>query len=113
MRPFAGAIGEDFILVQENACAHNARVSMKCLHEQRIAVMEWPARTSDLHPVKHMSDMLDRGVRARQVPPDSVLTLAEITDWRNIPQDSIRRVIRRMSNRCRECIQARRGHTHY
>lgn len=115
VRLFAGAIGEDFILVQDNARPHIARVAMDFLEDNAINVMEWPACSPDLNPIEHLWDMLSRRVRARQPPPENVraLTDALVQEWGNIPQEDIRRLIRSMPRRCRECIQCRGGHTHY
>ncbi|KAJ8367800.1 hypothetical protein SKAU_G00078280 [Synaphobranchus kaupii] len=63
VRPYAGAVGPGFLLVQDNARPHVARE----------------------------------------------LTDALIQVWEEIP----RRLIRSMPRHCRECVQARRGHTHY
>ena len=40
VRPYAGAVGGDFILVQDNARPHTARVSMTFLEDEGITVME-------------------------------------------------------------------------
>ena len=49
MRPFAGAIGDNFILMQDNARPHTARVCMDYLNRETIEVMDWPARSPDLN----------------------------------------------------------------
>ena len=45
VRPFAGAIGDNFILMQDNARPHTARVCMDYLNRETIEVMDWPARS--------------------------------------------------------------------
>ena len=49
VRPYAGAIGETFILMQDNARSHTARLCMAFLEDEGIAVMDWPARSPDLN----------------------------------------------------------------
>lgn len=115
VRPFAGAVGPDFILMQDNARPHTARVVMAYLDQEGINVMEWPARSPDLNPIEHLWDMLQRRVSRRPNPPQTVQTLTEALreEWAAIDQGSIRRLIRSMPRRCRECVQARGGHTSY
>lgn len=115
VRPFAGALGPDFVLMQDNARPHTARVVQAYLDQEGINTMEWPARSPDLNPIEHLWDLLQRRVSGRQNPPQTVqaLTVALREEWNAVNQDSIRRLIRSMPRRCRECIQSRGGHTSY
>ena len=115
VRPFAGAMGDRFVLMQDNARPHTARVSLNFLEEEGIEVMDWPARSPDLNPIEHVWDILRRRVVQRHHPPRVVLDLrrALVEEWDAIPQNDIQRPIQSMPKRCLECIQARGGHTHY
>lgn len=108
-------MGDDCILVQDNARPHTARVFMIFLEDEGITVMDWSARSPDLNPIEHMWDMLSRRVRRRPHPPENVqnLTNALVQEWQAIPQNDIRRIIRSMSRRCQEGVNARGGHTSY
>ena len=110
-----GAVGPGFLLVQDNARPHVARVCRQFLDDEGIDAIDWPSRSPDLNPIEHLWDVMYRCIRRRQVPPQTVqeLTDALIQVWEEIPQDTIRRLIRSMPRCCRECIQARGGHTHY
>ena len=115
VRPYAGAIGDTFMLMQDNARAHTARVSTTFLDDEGINVMNWPARSPDLNPIEHAWDMLSRRIGQRQHPPESVqsLTDALVQEWQAIPHNDFRRIIRSMPRRCQECANARGGHTSY
>ena len=115
VRPYAGAVGPRFLLVQDNARPHVARVCRQFLDEEGINAVDWPARSPDLNPIEHVWDIMYRRIRHRAATPQTVqeLTNALIQVWQEIPQDTIRRLIRSMPRRCRDCIQARGGHTRY
>ena len=54
VRPYAGAIGDTIVLMQDNARAPTARVSMTFLDDERITVMNLPARSPHLNPIAHV-----------------------------------------------------------
>ena len=53
VRPYAGAVGENFILMDHNARAHRACITDQYLEQATIVHMEWPARSPDLNPIEH------------------------------------------------------------
>ena len=61
MLPCSAAMGDGLICMRDNARPHTARIS--CLGKKDINVMDWPACSSDLNPIEHCWDMVDRCVR--------------------------------------------------
>ena len=115
VRPYAGAVGENFILMDDNARAHRARITDQYLEQATIVRMEWPARSPDLNPIEHAWDMLQTAVSSRPVQPSSVQELRQalLEEWDQIPQYKIRRLISSMQRRCQAVIEARGHHTRY
>uniref|UniRef100_A0A8D0DBC0 Tc1-like transposase DDE domain-containing protein n=1 Tax=Sander lucioperca TaxID=283035 RepID=A0A8D0DBC0_SANLU len=115
VRPYAGAVGPGFLLMQDNARPHVAGVCQQLLQEEGIDAMDWPARSPDLNPIEHIWDIMSRSIHRRHVAPQTVQELADalVQVWEEIPQETIRHLIRSMPRRCREVMQARGGHTHY
>ena len=115
VRPYAGAVGPGFLLMQDNARPHVAGVCQQFLQEEGIDAMDWPARSPDLNPIEHIWDIMSRSIHQRHVAPQTVQELADalVQVWEEIPQETIHHLIRSMPRRCREVIQARGGHTHY
>ena len=72
VRPYAGAIGPDFILMDDNARAHRARITNRNLEQAAIVRLDWPARSPDLNPIEHAWDMLQKAISSRQVQPATV-----------------------------------------
>ena len=115
VRPYAGAIGPDFVLMDDNARPHRARIVDQYLDNESIERMDWPARSPDLNPIEHVWDMLGKAVRARENQPQTLVQLGQALqeEWDRIPQQRIRNLIGSMRRRCRAIIEMRGGHTRY
>nr|KAG5705938.1 hypothetical protein BaRGS_010828 [Batillaria attramentaria] len=115
VRPYAGAIGPEFILMDNNARPHRARIVDQYLEEESMELMEWPARSPDLNPIEHVWDMIGRAVRARVNPLRTLAQLGQALqqEWDQIPQQTIRSLICSMRRRCQAVISARGGHRRY
>ena len=115
VRPYAGAVGENFILMDDNARAHRARITDQYLEQATIVRMEWPARSLDLNPIEHAWDMLQTAFSSRPVQPASVQELRQalLEEWDQIPQYKIRTLISSMRRCCQAVIEARGHHMRY
>ncbi|KFM57474.1 Transposable element Tcb1 transposase, partial [Stegodyphus mimosarum] len=115
VRLFRGAMGAQFVFMDDNARPHRANIVSECLQSEDITRMDWPAFSPDLNPVEHVWDMLGRRVAARQPPPTCLpeLRRALLFEWCNIPQDQIDNLILSMPRRCTDCIASSGRHTMY
>ena len=113
--PFAHKIGPDFMLMQDGARAHTSRVTTRFLKDSGIQVIDWPPRSPDLNCIEHHCDLISRCLHNRQHQPQTLRELEDelVEEWRVIPQENIRRLIRSMSRQCQAVIRARGGNTHY
>ncbi|GFV19547.1 uncharacterized protein TNCV_4846941 [Trichonephila clavipes] len=114
VRPYAAAIGNDFILMDDNARPHRARIVEEYLEDHGLERMEWPARSPDLNPMDHLWDYLGREVAALNPPPRSLHELKQglLCVWSSLPIPVSDNLINSMGNRCRQCIQVS-GHIPY
>ncbi|GFX38691.1 transposable element Tcb2 transposase [Trichonephila clavipes] len=115
VRPYTAAIGNDFILMDDNARPHRARIVEEYLEDHGLERMEWPARSPDLNPIEHLWDYLGREVAALNPPPRSLHELKQglLCVWSSLPIPVSDNLINSMGNRCRQCIQVRGGHIPY
>ena len=115
VRPYAGAVGPEFILMDDNAHPHRARVVDQYLQQETIVRMDWPARSPDLNPIEHVWNMLQVALSRRRAQSTTVEELgnALLEEWNNLPIGNIRVLIDSMTRRCQAVIDARGGHTQY
>ncbi|KAL0149994.1 hypothetical protein M9458_054653 [Cirrhinus mrigala] len=100
VRPYGGAVGPGFLLMQDSARPHVAGVCQQFLQDEGIDAMDRPARSPDLNPIEHIWDIMSRSIHQRHVAPQTVQELADA-----LVQETIRHLIRSMPRRCREVIQ--------
>ncbi|KAI3371689.1 hypothetical protein L3Q82_024250 [Scortum barcoo] len=72
VRPYAGAVGPGFLLMQDNARPHVAGVCQQFLQDEGIDAMDWPARSPDLNPIEHIWDIMSRSIHQHHVAPQTV-----------------------------------------
>ncbi|GFW63225.1 transposable element Tcb1 transposase [Trichonephila clavipes] len=115
VRLFRGAIGAEFLFMDDNGRPPRANIVDECLQSENIPHMDWRAYSLDLNPIEHVWDMLGLRIAARHpfptCLPEHRRTLLE--EWCNIPQDQIDNLILSMSRRCKVCIASSGRHTPY
>ncbi|GFW41704.1 transposable element Tcb2 transposase [Trichonephila clavipes] len=111
--PYAAAIGDDFILMDDNCRPHRANLVEDFLFEEGIVRMEWPARSPDMNPIEHVWDALGRQIAGHQPPPQTFQeqerTLLE--EWDRILQLVINSLIDSMPQSCSTLLAVRGNHT--
>ncbi|GFW44318.1 transposable element Tcb1 transposase [Trichonephila clavipes] len=73
VRLFRGAMGAEFLFMDDNARPHRANIVDEYLQSENITCMDWPAYSPDLNLIEHVWDMLGRRIAARQPPPTCLL----------------------------------------
>ncbi|GFX72682.1 transposable element Tcb2 transposase [Trichonephila clavipes] len=115
MRLFRGAMGLQFLFMEDNAPCHRTVAAEQLLESEDIERMDWPARSPDLNPIEHVWDFLGRRLAARTLPPVTIreLRLALQDEWAAMPQQLIDTLILSMDRRCETCLAVRGDHISY
>jgi hypothetical protein len=66
-----------FILQQDNARPHTARITMDFFNRHNVDVLPWPAHSPDLSPIEHLWDHLGRQLRRRPHQPANLQELEQ------------------------------------
>ncbi|GFW65300.1 transposable element Tcb2 transposase [Trichonephila clavipes] len=115
VRLFRGAMGLQFLFMDDNAPCHRTVAAKQLLESEDIERMDWPARSPDLIPIEHVWDFLGRRLAARTLPPVTIreLRLALQDEWAAMPQQLIDTLILSMGRRCETCLAGRGDHIPY
>ena len=95
VRPYAGAIGPQFIQMDDNARPHRARMGEDYLQQETIVRMDWPTRSPDRKPIEHVWNMLQVAISRRSVQPTTIVELKNVftEEWNTLEmaatQDSL------------------------
>jgi transposase len=84
---YAGAVGDQFILMDDNARRHRARVVQDYREWESIERMDWPARSADLKPIEQLWKELLVRIIARQLQLRTIqeLLAMNVQVWAVIP----------------------------
>lgn len=113
--PLAHERGPNFVLVDDNAPPHRARIVNELLQNHNIARMEWPAKSPDCNPIEHAWDKLGRAILDRNQEFGTLEELGEalVEEWRAIPQEFFANLVSSMPRRVAEVRRVRGGPTRY
>ena len=115
VRCYAGAIGDNFILMDDKAPPHRARVVENYLQPETIESMDWSATCSDLNPIviaRTCCRQLFHVVITSQ-PVSKSWTTFYLEEWNALDQNRIKKLIRSMTRRDRAVNAASGSHTEY
>ncbi|GFV58078.1 transposable element Tcb2 transposase [Trichonephila clavipes] len=115
VRLFRGAMGLQFLFMDDNAPCHHTVAAEQLLESEDIERMDWPVRSPDLNPIEHVWDFLGRRLAARTLPPVTIreLRLALQDEWAAMPQQLIDILILSMGRRCETCLAVKGDHIPY
>lgn len=58
VRPYTGAVGPGFLLLQDNAWPQVARLCRQFLDDKAIDAIDWSSHSPDLNPIDYLWDFM-------------------------------------------------------
>ncbi|GFV25519.1 transposable element Tcb2 transposase [Trichonephila clavipes] len=117
VRLFRGAIGPDFIFMDDNARPHRTHAVEELLESEDITRMDWSAYSPDLNPIEHVWDALGRRIAARALTSSgehpTKLKQMLIEERAFLPQEMLHQLVLSMRRRCEATIAVRGLHIPY
>lgn len=113
--PYAQNFGDDFILVDDNARPHRARIVNEILADHGIERMEWPPLSPDMNPIEHVWSRMKRKMKEWEGRLDNLDELVNAIqhEWDAIPQEFLQALVESMPRRVAALIRSRGGPTKY
>ncbi|GFX26385.1 transposable element Tcb2 transposase [Trichonephila clavipes] len=115
VRLFRGAVGDEFVFMDDNETCHRTLAVQDCLDSKGIQRLVWPTRSPDLNPIENVWDAWGRQVAGRNYHPTNKNTLirALTEEWDKLPQQLLDNVMQSMVRRVECCITLHGGHIPY
>ena len=104
---------ERYILQQDNAPVHTARVTTAFLKDNGVTVLDWPGQSPDLNPIENVWSKLGHIVQRQHYANKHELFGALLTTWNSLEGDYLHSLVDSMPNRMLAVIKAKGGATRY
>ena len=103
--------GEAWILQQDLAPCHTAKVCKEFLRLNRVRLLEWPGNSSDLNVIENLWFILKQKINKHEVKTlqDIIKQCLDILIRTNEMTDICKKLIESMPRRVAECIKAKGG----
>ncbi len=103
----------DFIFQQDLAPAHTAKGTKSCFNDHGVTVLDWPAISTDLNPIKDLWGIVKRKMKDTRPNNADDLKAAIKATWAFITPEQCHRLITFMPRRIDAVIHAKGAPTKY
>ena len=98
-------LGRNWVLQHDNDPKHRVHIVAKWLDEKRVERLKWPSFSSDLNPIEHIWDEVEKRMRKEKSKNEFGLKQALLKVWYNIGNDVTKKLVDSVPNRLHEVIR--------
>lgn len=106
-------IGENFMLQQDNAPIHKAKMILKFLKDLDQSLLEWPPQSPDLNVIENVWAYIKKKIPCDVGRTEEATWNAIINAWNTMPTDFLKNLIDSMPRRLAEVMKSKGGNTSY
>lgn len=106
-------IGDDFILQQDNAPIHKAKIVMNYLKNNNINVLDWPPQSPDLSPIENMWALLKLKIAEKKPKNINELKLFIMETWQTFTVEECTKYVLSLPHRISKMSQRKGYHCGY
>lgn len=107
-------VGDNFVMQQDNDPKHTSKYCTDYLkskeEKNHLQIMEWPSQSPDCNPIEYLWDHLDRKIRDKPLRNKNELWATVESEWKNIEEDVLQKLIDRMPRICKAILKVRGGY---
>ncbi len=97
----------DFLLQQDLAPAHTAKVTKSWFNDHGVTVLDWPANSPDLNPIENLWGIVKRKMKDTRPNNADELKATVKETWASIPPQQCHKLITSMPRRIEAVIKAK------
>ncbi|KAK0151045.1 Cell death regulator Aven [Merluccius polli] len=115
VHPFMTTVypSSDGYFQQDNAPCHKARIISDWFleHDNEFTVLKWPPQSSDLNPIEHLWDVVEREIRIMDVQPTNLQQLRDaiMSIWTKLSEECFQYLVESVPRRIKAVLKAKGG----
>ncbi len=102
---------------QDNAPCHKAQIISDWFlkHDNEFTLLKWPRHLSDLNPIEHLWDVVEREILIMDVQPTNLQQLCDaiMSIWTKTSEECFQHFVESMPRRITAVLKAKVGPTRY
>ena len=107
------SMSHDWVFQHDNDPKHRAAIVPNWLNRNGVERFHWPSFSSDLNPIEHLWDEVERQLKKRQPKSQNELKESLIEVWHRIELSTLKKLVDSVSNRLNEVIRTKGYPTRY
>ena len=107
------SMSHDWVFQHDNDPKHRAAIVPNWLNRNGAERFHWPSFSSDLNPIEHLWDEVERQLKKRQPKSQNELKESLIEVWHRIELSTLKKLVDSVSNRLNEVIRTKGYPTRY